>query len=165
MMNTGNGLRLLIRCNYLSHHNWMSFISWFSIKKYLPDAEICVQCDRNKFVNCSLFEWVKKLNVDFSYSRLQSPLLGFIEIPCDVMAIGEWDNKLNIIDAKSNDISAFCTYRNGCGNFVMADWINSILPPFDKVDIFKKEGMTINEAKILEIWKKGLSIYAAIGES
>jgi hypothetical protein len=160
MVNTGNGLRIFITCNYLPHHDWMTFISWYSIKKNLPDAKVVISCDKSKFTRTPVFEWVKKVNVDFTYTKQA----GGISIFCDVMAIREWISK-EIIEAKSTNVATFCTYRNGCGNFVMSDWINSLVPPFDKSEIFKKDDMTINEARVLEIWKKGLSIYSAIGES
>lgn len=165
MVNTGNGLRIFITCNYLPHHDWMTFISWYSIKKNLPDANITIVCDKSKFTRTPVFGWVKKVNVNFTYEDWELPTKNEgINILCDVMAIREWINE-EIIDAKSSNIATFCTYRNGCGNFVMSDWINSIVPPFEKSEIFKKDGMTVNEIKILEIWKKGLPIYAAIGES
>lgn len=160
MVDTGNGLQIFINCNYLPHHDWMTFISWYSIKKNLPDADITIVCDKSKFATTPIFGWVNKANVNFTYTKKS----GGISIPCDVMAIREWINE-EIIDAKSSNIATFCTYRNGCGNFVVSDWINSMLPPFEKSEVFKKDSMTINEIKILEIWKKGLPIYAAIGES
>lgn len=156
---TGKDLSILINCNYLPHHHWMTFSSWYSIYKNLPDAHVKVFCDKSiKSLDHELFTWISKLKIEFSYKK---PLAD-IEIPCDAMAIRTWISP-EIYDVKSEDVCTFCTYKNGCGNFVMDEWINSIDPPFSNAEEFKKEVMTINEIKILELWRKALPTYTAMG--
>jgi len=159
---TGNDLRIAINCNYLPHHHWMVFSSWYSIYKNLPDASVKIFCNKNIRLEVDdlheLFGWVPKVKVEFSYKKGNPDF----QIDCDVMAIREWTGP-DICDASSKDITTFCTYRAGCGNFVMAEWINTITPPFSRTDDFKKEVMTVNEVKILEFWRKSLPTYVALG--
>jgi hypothetical protein len=44
----------------------------------------------------------------------------------------------------------------------MSEWINNSSVPFENTEYFQKEGMTVNEFKILELWRKALSVYVAI---
>ena len=151
-------LSISILCNYLPHHNWMAFASWYSIYKNLPDAKVKIFCDKSIMtIEQELFIWTSKVQVEFTHKKSITDL----EIPCDTMAIRDWIGP-EICDAKSNDISTFCTYRQSCGNFVMSEWINSSSPPFTNTEHFKKEEMTVNEFKILELWRKALSVYVAI---
>ncbi len=157
-METGNGLKILINCNYLPHHDWMTFVAWYSIIKYLPDTAITIYCDRSKFVsNQSNFTWARKIPVKFSYVK---PEKHDVEIPCDVMAVRIW-NGPDISEASLGQETTFCSYQR-CGNFVLSNWINSVVPPFAKADNFVTNNMSINEIRILELWKKVLPIYTAV---
>ena len=160
MTEMGGGLNLLIKCHYLPHHNWMAFSSWYSVTKNLPDAKMLIYCDKSQTaVGCALFDWVRKVGASFSYKNNAEYNA---EIFCDTMAIRKLWTTANVGEAKSEDIVTFCSYKNGCGNFVMSDWINSVVPPFDKTDSFDVDGMSINEQKILELWRKVSTVYSAI---
>jgi hypothetical protein len=162
-MFTDKDLRIVISCNYLPHHHWMAFASWYSIYKNLPDAQVKILCGKSSYLDQVLFGWTAKFQVDFRFSFLGGSFGGCdLEIPCDTMAVREWIGP-EILDCKSKDVATFCTYRDSCGDFVMAEWINSIVPPFAETDSFKKDGMTVNEFKILELWRKALSVYVAMG--
>ena len=43
---TGKGLNVLIRSEYSFSSNWMSFGSWYSVQKNLPDANVAIVCER-----------------------------------------------------------------------------------------------------------------------
>jgi hypothetical protein len=59
---TGDNLNILIACDYLRHHNWMSFLCWYSLKKNLPDAKVYVASQR-RIMEYNLFQWTRSCNV------------------------------------------------------------------------------------------------------
>ena len=63
---TGKGLNVLIRSEYSFSSNWMSFGSWYSVQKNLPDANVAIICDGafefEKISGC--FVWPGKLGVN-----------------------------------------------------------------------------------------------------
>lgn len=158
MENTGDGLSIVVECQYLKHHHWMAYASWYSLKKNLPDAHIIIYCKREKGHD-PLFQWAVKLRIPFSYN---SPKQYDFTIPCDVMAIRSWHGG-KIFDAKSQEICTFISYKNGCGNFVLSDWINKKDAPFFRVDKLKSADMTVNEFKVFDLWKKMLLVYREVG--
>lgn len=158
---TGSGLIALIRCDYSLHHNWMSLVSWYSISKNLPDARVMVCCEKSKKnIDYPLFSWTNKFNVKLSY-KINNFKDFNLEIPCDWMAINTWNEKNLFGEIKSNDPCTFCSYKNGCGNFVASEWIDKLVPPFIKVDSFAKGDLCVNELKVLELWRKVMPIYSA----
>lgn len=42
---TGKGLNVLIKSEYSFSSNWLSFGSWYSVQKNLPDANVAIVCD------------------------------------------------------------------------------------------------------------------------
>lgn len=164
---TGDGLNIIIECEYSAHHNWMVFASWYSISKNLPDATTYIYCTR-KTSSIPLFKWPGKVGAKFSYGQFASygkekmEEEGFIFLSPDVLAVRAWDEKGHIVDATSEDTSTLVSYLNGCGKFVMDSWINKIEPPFSKAYSFRKNGMTTNEAKVLELWSKLLPVYTMV---
>jgi hypothetical protein len=92
---TGNGLNILIVCDYVSHHDWMSFLSWYSFSKNLPDAQVGIVCNR-QVMNLRLFVWPARVKVKFD---LHTPTdkenqvkraveLGFLSMPLVVVEPG-----------------------------------------------------------------------------
>jgi len=63
---TGKGLNVLIKSEYSFSSNWMSFGSWYSVQKNLPDANVAVVCDGVfKFEQVSgCFTWPGKVGVN-----------------------------------------------------------------------------------------------------
>lgn len=68
-MTTGKGLTVVITCDYCPHHSWMSFASWYSFYKMLPDAQTIIFCNRTK-IDGQMFDWARTLRVPF---RIHSP--------------------------------------------------------------------------------------------
>lgn len=162
---TGSGLSLLINCWYVPHHHWMTFASWYSVKKFLPDAEVSIHCNRqNGDYRWPLFGWAVKLRAKFSYNRPKN--FSGLEIQANTMAVRTWQQNDNqVVMANSNEISTFVNYGDGCGNFVMAEWINSLAAPFEKVPnlINGRMELTLNERKVFDIWEQLLPVYLQIG--
>jgi hypothetical protein len=173
--NTGDGLSIIVACNYLPHHNWMAFASCYSILKNLHDAELNVCCDKSQRTCGELFKWASKMGINFSYEKpkvvgaenldiVKTPKLPILQfISCDTMAVRDWQNAPDIADAKSNDDCTFVTYREGCGNFELASWIDSLEAPFIKVPQLRTQEMSINEMKVFDLWEKILPIYSMTG--
>jgi purine nucleoside permease len=137
----------------------MVYASWYSLQKNLPDASVSIHCARNRKYELPLFQWAVKLRIPFSYNP---PKQYDIVIPCDVMAVREWHGE-KISEAKSNEISTFVSYKNGCGNFVLDDWIHSLESPFSEVDRLEAADMTANEQKIFVLWRKMFLVYREVG--
>jgi len=161
--NTGNGLEIVLSCEYLPHHDWMSFVSWYSVSKNLPDAKFSIRCLRNN-TETQLFNWPKRCNVVFSqYKGLKKQLIeSTLEIEPHIMAIREYANN-NVISVKEELVSTFVSYFEGCGKFVLNEWIDKGgIPLANAVKKFSMEIMTTNELRILKLWEKSFNIYREV---
>jgi hypothetical protein len=177
----GKNLNILISCENIPEHNWMSYLCWYSIKKVLSDANIFISCKRNS-VFAPFFNWTKKVNVPFKmYSGeieklfTQRPLL---IVPPHSLAIRDFEEAgiehnlskdINYLentnffkDAKTNDFCVFCSYFDGWGNFVTSEWINKLNCPLTIFGKFSKNNMTINEKKIEKIWSNSIPLFQGI---
>jgi hypothetical protein len=64
---TGNGLSVLICTAYKHHFNWMTFASWYSIYKNLPNAKMTIACSRATRIGSYYYHWTYKCN-DLRYN-------------------------------------------------------------------------------------------------
>lgn len=62
---TGDNLKFIISCDYCPHHDWMTFATWYSIYKNIPDAECMVLCSRAFPCDRILFNWPFRCNIRF----------------------------------------------------------------------------------------------------
>jgi hypothetical protein len=182
---TGDGLNILIACDSLLHHNWMSFFCWYSISKNLPDAKVFLTCNR-KIKYEDLFVWTRKCNVPFCYNK-ESDLDGQIKyaldsfvsrpllvVPPDCVCVRDFneagfsleglteinklDNKISC-DCKDERPCCFVTYSQGWGKFVTSKWINKIGSPFFSSSRFDKGILTSNEIKIGHLWNSAVFLF------
>lgn len=59
---TGDGLSVLIVCDYVPIYNWMTFATWYSLSKILPDARVGIMCNRRP-ITWQMFDWTRTLKV------------------------------------------------------------------------------------------------------
>lgn len=159
---TGNGLNILMLCEYTRHHDWMSFASWYSIYKNLPDATVEISCLRT---NCQdqLFNWPVKCNVTFSQVSKLEHVVDKLTITPDIMAVSYYDiNNLGPVDVKSDDNFTFVSYFRGCGKFVYDQWINTLRNPLVIAEKLFTEDISLNESRVLKLWGKAYTLYRTI---
>lgn len=159
---TGGGLKIIISCDYVKHHHWMSYLSWFSFVKNLPDAEVSIMCKRG-MDKYELFSWCYKFKVPIIFYNDLVDSKDFI-IPPSVMAVREvFDNNLSIIPAKSEDFATFVDYVDGVGNILIEKYINKIrFPLLRNMISFHTGSMTFNEIKIFELWEQAFVFYGRV---
>jgi hypothetical protein len=65
---TGYGLTILIETQQVPHHDWMSYVCWYSLTKNLPDAKVVVTCARanNSF---NLMRWTYSCRVPLLFHK------------------------------------------------------------------------------------------------
>lgn len=68
---TGKGLNILISCDYMPCHSWMSFLAWYSFYRNIPEAKVVVACNRLPMKH-QLFDWTKRCDVPFSLFKPDS---------------------------------------------------------------------------------------------
>ncbi len=163
---TGSGLKIIINCEYKTHHNWMSFASWYSISKNLPDAEVFVECNRG-LSKLQLFDWAFKCKVPFKQvsNKFEDNFIiegNVLKIAPSIMAVSNYQGKLDLAIAKSNDEAVFVDYSSGCGGFSLLEWENKAKNPFDLINFLFSEEMLLNEYRILKLWKKCSSVYSVL---
>ncbi len=161
----GDGLSVIIRCEYVKHHDWLSFASWYSISKCLPDAEVAIYCKMTDAKN-DIFAWPKKFKILFNlsenYKKLVSNSNTLIIDPW-VIAVREYsDQLLGPVDVKSKEAATFVDYKDGCGNFVIEEWIHNIETPFRRTYELYADDMSVNEWKVLKMWEQVSGIYDEI---
>lgn len=148
-------LKITICCECNFCHEWMAFASYYSIKKYLPDCEVSLKVNLNK----PIFRWANRLGVKISknYSH-------FFKIDPSVLAVRDFEGSLDISSSKSNIQTTFVDYAEGCGNFVVDEWINSSrVPFFNARKRFGNANLTVNEMAILTLWEKCHYVYLSAG--
>jgi hypothetical protein len=102
--NTGKNLSILIVCDYIPCHHWMSFLAWYSFYRNIPEARVAVACNR-LLMKHQLFDWTKRCNVPFvlrksdtnlSHAKyfIEKGILSFplLVLSSDVVAVRELDN-------------------------------------------------------------------------
>jgi hypothetical protein len=110
---TGKGLSVLITCDYCPHHSWMTFASWYSFYKMLPDASVTIFCNRTN-IEGQMFDWArtlqvplrlhapktKKQQVQLAMQTIKTPLLA---VEPDVMLIREFRETTENIKHSNSD--------------------------------------------------------------
>ena len=70
--NLGDGLTVHISCQQVPHHDWMSFLSWYSISRNLPEAKTVVTVTRS-VSDSYIGNWTRVCRVPFLMHREMSP--------------------------------------------------------------------------------------------
>ena len=163
---SGNGLNIVIVCRPIPLHNWLAFISWRSIRKFLPDAAIMLACSKEEKV-WGVFRWVYQANIKmFRYTAEDDTRFSDqLKISAYTFAIRECDpDNLGPVPVRNDDSTTFVDCSQGCGKFVVSDWIDKARPPVSKSAIatFGNDDLTPNEGKVLRMWDECKSLYIAM---
>lgn len=183
----GDGLTILISCNYSTHHDWMSYLCWYSLSKNLPDAKVIIGCNRT-LCDFSLFRWTYKCKIPFFLHKAtdfqgqidiinaKNPLL---VVPPHVICVRDFDEaefspnalseekvyKLDeslSCDCREDKSNVFASYEDGWGKFVTATWIDKSGNPFLFGDKFSKGDLTPNEVRIGRLWEAAIPLFQIV---
>ena len=162
---TGNDLYVVIECENKPIHSWMGFVSWYSVVKNLPNAEVAVVCRRGKEEpSKEYFTWARRANIKFFFyenSYYFKTDKKIIKIPSCVVVLREYNSQLlGPADAKGDILATFIDYSDGCGKFVISEWINKEVGLIENVSKFASSEMSINEMRLLNLWEKSYELYA-----
>jgi hypothetical protein len=188
---TGDGLTVLISCDWIAQHDWMTFICWHSVQQSLPDSRLLLACNRTK-MDCHMLTWAKRAGVPIMTNRAASQfnqadwarerfgIDGPIVVARpDVACVRDFDeagfdkNSLDgtlLLDfsgdlcspVKQENPTVFVNYRDGWGNFVPFEWINSVEPPLLARRDFGSVGMSSNEVRISRLWNSAALLYKTL---
>jgi hypothetical protein len=164
----GKNLLILIKCEYVNHHDWMSFLSWYSIRTNLPDAKMCVLCKRGMYTTKSLFSWVYKCKIPFiQYKDKYSTEnicknTKILEITPEIACIDVLKETLDIYPTNSDEDCSFVNYYNKCGNFIGPEWILKNKNIFENINECYSDNMTLNEHKVLSLAKSASILFKMI---
>ena len=154
MVNNGKNLKILIDAPYSLFGDWSGFSLCYSIRKYLPEAEIYIK--KNKILDSThqYFNWLVRLKIKCFPTAVD------IMLPSSCIMIRPIDNSnLEISEAKEDKFTPFVTYSGGCGKFVVCDWINKNEYPFPYADNFMSNDTCVNEIQVLKLWKQMNTLY------
>jgi hypothetical protein len=133
----------------------MAFASWYSFRKALPDSSVAVRVRLDR----PIFRWVGRLS-----SFCRGPSEGDMVVPPTVAAVREFLGDWSVSSVKSAAQTCLVDYSEGCGNFVVGDWINTNRHPFHKAKLrFGTSGMTVNELAVLRLWEGCEGLYRGAG--
>lgn len=134
----------------------MSFASWYSIRKRLPDCPVSIETR----ITHPMFSWTYRAGV-----RITRNSDALFKIDPTVMAVRDFGGDLSVSSAKSESQTTFVDYSEGCGNFVVSEWINNSNIPFYKAlrRFGSYQKLTVNEVAILEFWEKCHHVYRTMG--
>ncbi len=158
MIVNGKNLKLLIDAPYSFVGNWSVFGLAYSIKKFLPEAEICLIKRKSLNADEHYFTWIEKMKIKTVCNNpsLVLPSTCMIIRPIDSDEIVSMDM---VSEVKQDKFTPFVSYKEGCARFVMSDWINSNEYPFPYADRLAEEGMCPNETQVLKLWKQMNALY------
>jgi hypothetical protein len=106
-----------------------------------------------------IFGWANRAGIKIKRSSNAD-----FKINPTTMAVRDFTGDFSISPAKSNLQTCFVDYSEGCGNFVVSDWIHKVEVPFQKAfKRFSYRNLTVNEVAILEFWEKCHQIYRVMG--
>jgi hypothetical protein len=157
MISSGNNLKILIDAPYSFFGDWSGFAICYSIRKYLPEAEVYL--DKKKKSNVQYFNWMEKLKIKYFPTSVDFVL------PSHCLAVRTLDDSLLLTieillsESKEDKFTPFVSYKEGCARFVMSDWINSNEYPFPYADKLVNKGMCSNEIQVLRLWKQMNALY------
>jgi hypothetical protein len=167
MVGTGSYLDFLIKAPYSVFGDWSAFALYYSLEKLLPDANVFLKEDRRNCKFREVFNWVHKCdiknikNLPSQFIELDSQTLMIRPVEEDVQKkIGNQGIKEFCCDAKDDKFTPFVSFSNGCGNFVVAEWIDKDDYPFPHAERFLIDDMCINETEILKFWRRINYIYS-----
>lgn len=160
MVASGYGLNILIQTPYTFCGDWMAFSLTYSIKKFLPEANISIKVKSNDV----LFKWIARMKISFNEN---GPMLLMNSNTIMIRSIEQNclpDLNKNVSEVKRDKFTPFVTYQEGCGKFVMAEWINRDENPFSQVDGLVSDDMCANELQVLKLWKKMSPLYTLLAK-
>jgi hypothetical protein len=198
--------------------DWLSFSSWYSINKNLPEAKVAAVCVRNLEVGFQYFQWMKRMRIphrfinpaDHREETILNALLavsteGLLPDGRDMLVINSYImvleqletmpnfacwvgsdclwvprattevikglvndymladlnlSQLNVVpEAKeSTNTNTFVSIRKGVGT-----WIDTKKGcPFSSAASVMAKDITVNELRIVELWRKMVSLYNAV---
>lgn len=171
--NLGNNLNIVIQTTFDYFGDWTAFACWYSVSKMLPDANVSLFYPHVSMKE-QVLGWMHRCRVPLFKSKVL-PENTMILDHCTIVARELNDKNVELLnnnllddmlsEAKDEKITPFVSYRNGCGNFVASDWINTKECPFSIADKFMIHTATANEIKVLKLWKQLSIIYASISRS
>lgn len=222
--NDGRGVYILINTSSTIHNEWLSFCSWYSIFKNLPESEVVIACARQGRNDSPLgFLWPYKTSTQYFQHKNLGELnqllaisiamkQGLVKQPLIVVndktfAIRKFSEKL-IHQFQSNDFirsdsiwyfnnhsfemiaeainknkedceereefaqecsvqnkfsPSFSYFNSQCARFDFDDWVKKYsVPPFAYAHKFKSIKMTVNQNKILDLWKRVTNLYESL---
>jgi hypothetical protein len=135
----------------------MAFASWYSLRKRLPDWEVVLELNLDK----PLFQWASRLGVKISKQAGSE-----IKIGPTVVAVRDFEGNFDIASSKSSIQSMLVDYSEGCGNFVLKEWIDrSDIPFYRALKRFGTSRLTVNEMAVLNLWEQCNNVYLHAGGS
>lgn len=163
----GDGMKFCATVDYTYANDWMLFALWYSMQKHLPDAELVINCVPPKKIERQFFVWCKRCKVPFSYVNA----FNGIAVPPEIIMVrgfpeGTEVKDINDVcsDCRKDLFTPFVSYREGFGNFVTMDWINTMECPFPWADKFMTTLAGVNEVGILKLWKQLGPVYANVSK-
>jgi hypothetical protein len=148
-------LSIAIKCDNSPESHWMSFASWYSLKKKIPRCSIFIELDRKS----SFFGWANRFGV-----KILKETNCFLKINPTVVAIRDFDGNFDIVSSKSDIQKTFVDYKDGCGEFNLENYKNKFDAPFyNAVKRYGNQNLTVNEMAVLKLWEKCYNIFLCVG--
>ena len=147
-----------------NHNEWLAFSTWYSIHRNAPDVKVGVIFPRgNKTYQ---YNWLRKCDVPFIVYHpdcKQENVINQLNLKADLISIipdyvmmvrsdGLVPEKWTL--ATSNEAGTFIDIRK-VGKFNLDEWaIKEKTHPFYKTSQLINDEQTINEQKVISLWKQ-----------
>ena len=165
MDSLGDGLTVIIHGKPTHQHNWMAFASWYSCYVNLPDANVIVGIRRPlPGESFREYPWLHRTRtLSFQYTSFEKFPKSDLVIPAGTMVVAPPEPNLEIRQAKDEEPGWLVSFSEGCGRFVSSSWIDREGHPFGHVAAYERGDLTVNERRVLSLWKRISPIFDSIG--
>jgi len=186
----GKNLSVVIVASANVYDEWMTFASWYSFNKYAPEAKIAIAITRPEEKVHQLMNWAFRLKINYCYYSGKNKLEAIKEaisreyISYPVLCVESHvclTDKLNvdegiyvkdgddtiddsfIASTKDKNASALVSIMNGLGRFNTETWLRRNKScPFQKSFRFYHDNITVNEKRVLDLWRQATSLYKSV---
>lgn len=173
----GEDLTILILADPTPTSRWLSFTTWASCRKFLPDSRQVLAIRRPIPGEASIdFPWAHRLGVaNFSCRKLEdaesiarsrgllSGRLRSLDSGCAIISPlrAGWEGSI-AGDCSSTDDFDIVSIGDGIGPLKVSSWINRLGHPMHLSGTLGRCPLTRNERKILEVWDDYVRIYDSV---
>lgn len=166
----GLGVTVIAEAGHSFLDEWQSYLCWFAVRRYLPDALFKLAVAPSEGHARQLFQWTKRAKVPVRRSwpaqdgvTLRVPCYATLIRPFDPPDVAPWKGEVRptLTPAKADGWAHWVDGRE-CGLFSWSAWIHRSDCPLHAAERFATADLSGSEDRVLRLWSQASSLFAQI---